>query len=105
MNIDKTKEESEAVSVTPKLSNMDGSMIVNSESTIYVPKSDSTLVTHALEMTQTQQSSQMDPSQVNLMQQIVNESHFAGSQSILDPHIIQAALRMNMNFAPQRMLK
>ena len=82
-------------------------MIVHSESTTHVPSSDS--VTHVLDMSQTQQSSQMqssqmDPTQAGIMQQIVNEPHFAGSQSILDPHIIQSTPRMNMNFAPQQML-
>ena len=78
VNIDETTEESEAVFVTPQHPNMDGSMIVNSESTTYVPRSDSTLVTRKLEMTQTQQSSQMDPSQASIIQQIVNEPHFTG---------------------------
>ena len=84
VDIDETSEESESI---PKLPNMDGSMIVHSESTTHVPNSDS--VTHELDMSQTQQSSQMqrgqmDPSQAGIMQQIVNESHFAGSQSILN---------------------
>ena len=46
-------------------------MIVHAESTTHVPISDS--VTHELDMSQTQQSSQMDPSQAGIMQQIVNE--------------------------------
>ena len=81
------KTSSKSVSATPSLPNMDGSMIVHSESTTHVPNSDS--VTHELDMSQTQQSSQMqggqmDPSKAGIMQQIVNESHFAGSQSILN---------------------
>ena len=79
-------------------------MIVNSESSTYVPSSDSTLVTYKLDMTQTKQSSQMDPSQVSKTKQIVNDPHFTGSRSILDTHIIKTTPRMNMNFAPQQML-